>query len=221
MASHDNPSASAEALNNIAYVLYQRMEYSRALACTDSIYLLTNNQVELMCADVMRMKISQRTCDLRTFYRSWHSAESRLRRIDEQLRLLSQHLQERVLYARTEMHIIASTYYYYTGQSEAAGAQIHSISDYMRAPSDTTQWLSYLYMIGSGGILQGDSTQVKLEEFDHHTRGPSARRHTTITTKPIRFKPSPSCSRPHKTESSSALTREGALTISWADICHG
>ena len=170
MAAHDNPSAGAEALNNIAYVLYQRMEYSRALSCTDSVYLLTNNQVELMCADVMRMKISQRTCDLRTFYRSWHSAESRLRRIDEQLRLLSTHLQERVLYARTEMHIIASTYYYYTGQGVAAGAQIQSICDFMRAPSDTTQWLSYLYMIGSGGILHGDSTQVQLEEFDYLTR---------------------------------------------------
>ena len=96
MASHDNPSASAEALNNIAYVLYQRMEYSRALACTDSIYLLTNNQVELMCADVMRMKISQRTCDLRTFYRSWHSAESRLRRINEPLRPISQNTSEHV-----------------------------------------------------------------------------------------------------------------------------
>ena len=170
MAANSNPSACAEAANNIAYVLYQRMEFSRALAYTDSVYLSTNNQVELMCADVMRMKISQRTCDLRMFYRSWHSAESRLRRIDEQLRHLSPHLQERVLYARTEMHIIASTYYYYTGQSAASCAQIQSIGEYMRAPSDTTQWLGYLYMIGSGGILQGDSTQVLLEEFDYLTR---------------------------------------------------
>ena len=170
MAANGNPSACAEAANNIAYVLYQRMEFSRALAYTDSVYLSTNNQVELMCADVMRMKISQRTCDLRMFYRSWHSAESRLRRIDEQLRHLSPHLQERVLYARTEMHIIASTYYYYTGQSAASCAQIQSIGEYMRAPSDTTQWLGYLYMIGSGGILQGDSTQVSLEEFDYLTR---------------------------------------------------
>ena len=170
MAANGNPSACAEAANNIAYVLYQRMEFSRALAYTDSVYLSTNNQVELMCADVMRMKISQRTCDLRMFYRSWHSAESRLRRIDEQLRHLSPHLQERVLYARTEMHIIASTYYYYTGQSAASCAQIQSIGEYMRAPSDTTQWLGYLYMIGSGGILQGDSTQVLLEEFDYLTR---------------------------------------------------
>lgn len=159
----------AEAINHRAYVFYQQMLFSRAMAELNRIDSVTNNQVELLCADVMRMKITQRTGELRMFYRAWHNAERRLMRIDEDLDLLSPHHQERVLYARTEMHIIASTYYYYAQQISASRSEIHQLDSYMQLPKDTAQWCNYMYMLGDGGMLEGDSILVALKEFDYMT----------------------------------------------------
>lgn len=163
------PDGQAEAMNHRAFVWYQQMLFSRAMAELNRVDSVTNNQVELLCADVMRMKITQRTGELRMFYRAWHNAERRLMRIDEELDLLSPHHQDRVLYARTEMHIIASTYYYYSMQVAASRAEMHQLDSYMQLSQDTAQWCNYMYMLGSGGLLEGDSILVALKEFDYMT----------------------------------------------------
>ena len=168
-ASGDYPDGQAEAINHRAFVYYQQMRFSKAMAELDSACSITNNQVELLCVDVLRMKITQRTGDLRTFYRAWHSAECRLQRIDEELHLLSPHHQQRVLYARTEMYIIGGTYYYYSRQDSAYRAEIHQLDSYMQLPLDTAQWCSYMYLIGAGGVLDGDSLNIRLKEFDNLT----------------------------------------------------
>ncbi len=167
--SSDYPDGQAEAMNHRAFVWYQRMLFSRAMEELARVDSVTTNQVELLCADVMRMKITQRTGELRMFYRAWHEAERRLMRIDEELDFLSQHHQDRVLYARTEMHIIASTYYYYTSQPAASREAIHQLDSYMLLPRDTAQWCNYMYMLGDGGMLEGDSVLVELKEFDYLT----------------------------------------------------
>ena len=168
-ASANYPDGRAEAISHRAFVKYQQMRYTEALKQLDRIDSLTNNQVELLCADVLRMKISQRTGELHTFYRAWHNAEIRLERIDEELHLLSSHLSDRVLYARTEMHIIASTYYFYTHQYSASREELKNVEAYMMLPRDTAQWCNYMYMLGAGGVLTGDSVTVLLKEFDHLT----------------------------------------------------
>ncbi len=167
--SKDYPDGQAEALNHKAFVLYQRMLFSQAMEELTRVDSLTSNQVELLCADVMRMKITQRTGELRIFYRAWHNAERRLMRIDEELGFLSRHHQDRVLYARTEMHIIASTYYYYASQATASKDEILQLEPYMLLPRDTAQWCNYMYILGDGGILEGDSVLVALKEFDYLT----------------------------------------------------
>ncbi|MBR6699647.1 MAG: DUF5112 domain-containing protein [Bacteroidaceae bacterium] len=163
------PDGRAEAICHKAFVLYQQMRFTRAMAELDRIDSITNNQVELLCADVLRMKITQRTGELRTFYRAWHSAERRLRRVDEEKHLLSGHLNEMLLYARTEMHIIASTYYFYSQQDSASRAELKCIEPDMMLPLDTAQWCNYMYMLGAGGMLAGDSVTVALREFDYLT----------------------------------------------------
>ena len=168
-ASANYSDGRAEAISHMAFVKYQQMQYTEALKQLDRIDSLTNNQVELLCADVLRMKISQRTGELHTFYRAWHNAEIRLERIDEELHLLSNHLSDRVLYARTEMHIIASTYYFYTHQDSASREELKNVETYMMLPRDTAQWSNYMYMLGAGGVLTGDSVTVLLKEFDHLT----------------------------------------------------
>lgn len=167
--SEDYPDGKAEAISHKAFVLYQQMHFSDAMKALDVVDSLTNNQVELLCADVLRMKVSQRTGEFRTFYRAWHSAERRLDRIDEELHLLSPHLRSRVLYARTEMHIIVCTFYFYSQQHSASRAEMNIIEPYMRLPMDTAQWTSYMYLLGAGGILSGDSVTVILKEFDYLT----------------------------------------------------
>ena len=166
---YDYPDGKAEAISHKAFVLYQQMLFSKAIEQLDRIDSLTHNQVELLCADVLRMKISQRTGELRTFYRSWHNAETRLGRIDEELHLLSPHYQKRVLYARTEMHIIASTHYFYSQQDSASRVEMLALEPYMQTPRDTAQWCNYMYMLGAGGIITGDSVSVILKEFDQLT----------------------------------------------------
>ena len=167
--SEDYTDGKAEAISHKAFVLYQQMHFSDAMKALDAVDSLTNNQVELLCADVLRMKVSQRTGEFRTFYRAWHSAERRLDRIDEELHLLSPHLRSRVLYARTEMHIIVCTFYFYSQQHSASRAEMNIIEPYMRLPMDTAQWTSYMYLLGAGGILSGDSVTVILKEFDYLT----------------------------------------------------
>lgn len=168
-SSKNYVDGQTEAISHRAFARYQQMRYTKALKELDKIDSISNNQVELLCADVMRMKISQRTGELRIFYRAWHSAQRHLRRIDEELHLLTEHHKDRVLYARTEMHIIASTYYFYSQQDSASRAELKNIESYMLIPRDTSQWCNYMYMVGAGGMLTGDSTVVLLKEFDNLT----------------------------------------------------
>lgn len=157
----------AQALNHLAFVAYHEMRFSDALHLLDSVYLLTNNQVELLCADVMRMKISQRTGDLRIFYRAWHNAENRTKRISQETEHLTPASINRLAYATSEMHIIASTYYYYNSQDSLSRAEIYYVDPQVTAVRDTSEWISYLYMLGTGGFISGDSVTVAVEEFDN------------------------------------------------------
>ncbi|MBR5467205.1 MAG: DUF5112 domain-containing protein [Bacteroidaceae bacterium] len=165
--SEKYPDSKAEALNHISFVLYQQMRFTEAESMLDKIDSITNNQVELLCADVMRMKISQRTGELRTFHNAWHSAQRRLNRIDEEAFMLSPHFQERLYFARSEVHLISSTYYFYSQQDSASLAELRMLDNMMVTPKDTAQWLNYMYMLGASNIIKGDSAHVSINEFDN------------------------------------------------------
>lgn len=165
--SNDYSDGKAQALNHLAFVAYHEMRFSEALHLLDSVYSLTNNQVELLCSDVMRMKVSQRTGDFRIFYRAWHSAESRTKRISQEMLHLTQDAVQRLVYATNEMHIIASTYYFYNRQDSLSRSEINQVEPIVTAVRDTSEWISYLYMLGSGGLIAGDSISVAIEEFDN------------------------------------------------------
>lgn len=166
-ASRHYPDGRAYAINNMAFVCYQQMSFTRGLHILDHVYDLTDNQVELMVADVMRMKISQRTLDWILFYKSWNQAKRREARIVEEIETLTETQKDRFFYATTEMHIIASTFFYYLGQRENSISQIENVSDMMVGARDTSQLLYFHYMLGSGGLINGTPEQVRLKEFDH------------------------------------------------------
>ena len=168
--SQKNSDGQAEALNNMAYVAYQQMRYDQALHLLQKIYGFSRNQLELLCADVLTMKIMQRIGRGKSFFDSRLRAQKRLRRILPEESTLTDRQQHRLHYALTELHIVASTYYYYLGQDEAARREIEDAANFVNLETDTTQWLYYHYMLGSGGLVAGNPDEVTVTEFDHLLR---------------------------------------------------
>ena len=165
--SRDYEEGRSEALNNLAYIYYQQMKYDHSIRLLRKVLKQSRNQIELLCSDVMMMKVMQRIGNGYEFFRCRNSALKRLARINENLNDLSERQLRRVYYAETELHIVSSTYYYYLGQDSLANVEINAITDYIKIDNDTTQYLYYHYMLGSGGLLKGNKKDVILQEFDH------------------------------------------------------
>ena len=168
--SADDSDGKAEALNNMAYIAYQQMRYDQALHLLQKVYSLSHNQLELLCADVLRMKVMQRIGQGKSFFDARLRAQKRISRILSEENNLTARQKQRLHYALTEFHIVASTYYYYLGQDSAARHEIQDAAQYVNLETDTTQWLYYHYMLGSGGLLEGTPEEVTITEFDHLIR---------------------------------------------------
>lgn len=165
--SSGNADEKAEALNNLAYASYQQMRYDQALSFLQELYGFSRNQLELLCADVLTMKIMQRIGRGKSFFDSRLHAQKRLKRILSEENSLTNRQRHRLHYALTEFHIVASTYYYYLGQDSAARREIEDAAQHVKLETDTTQWLYYHYMVGSGGLVEGTPEEVTVTEFNH------------------------------------------------------
>lgn len=164
-ASADYKDGRAEALNNLAFVSIARMQYDRAKLQLDSVYELTDNQLELLVADVQQMRLCQRRSRNREFYDYRTLAQKALRRIDEERDMLNARQTERLIYAESELAIVTSTYYYYVGLEQLSVDALLSMNAELK--SDTAQWMNYLYNIGAGGIFtEGSPYEIKQKEFD-------------------------------------------------------
>lgn len=167
--ANDYNEGRAEALNNLAFVSIVRMEYDKAHQFLDSID--TDNQVELLVADVQRMRMCQRQSQNKSFYDYREQALRRLHRIEEERQQLNDHQQLRLVYAQTEFAIVASSYFYYVGLQEPSTQAINDIDPHGEIVRDTAQLLNYFYNIGSGGIIHGESQdEVNQQEFDYLMR---------------------------------------------------
>lgn len=162
--SDDYPSGRAEALNNIAFSYISEMNYPKAYAVLDSVAEVTDNQVELLIADIQFMRLCQREARNRNFYDYRERALKRLRRVETGLSLLSPHQQRRFIYAKSEFYIVCSTYYYYVGLIRQAKSAIRVISSSGEVRQDPAQYINYLYQIGSGGIIEGKSKSVVYQD---------------------------------------------------------
>ena len=160
----DYTDGKAEALNNLAFVSIYRMDYVRAKQQLDSVYSLTDNQLELMVADVLQMRLCQRMSHNREFYDYRTLARKSLQRIYEERDQLSERQKARLLYAESELAIVTSTYFYYVGLEQQSVDALLSIGNWVER--DTAQWMNLLYNIGAGGIItDGTSYQIEQSEF--------------------------------------------------------
>lgn len=160
----DGGDGAAEAINNKAFVALMHMEYDVADSLLKQVAHHTDNQIELLIADVQQMRRCQRCSHNKEFYEHREKAQARLRRIDEERAQLSDRWQRRLLYAETEFAIVNSTYYYYVGLKEQSQQALQAISPHGVIQSDTAQYLNYLYNIGVGGMITGHSAEEVMAE---------------------------------------------------------
>ena len=165
--SSDYPSGKAEALNNLSFVNIAHMNYSAASRQLDSVYIVTDNQIELLVADVQYMRLCQRQALNKKFYDYKERARKRMLRIREEEDNLSPHLRRRFNYAKSEYSFVSSTYYYYVGLLGQSRNALNDIDRKELIQSDTAQYLNWLYQTGSGGMIPGDNKRSVLQtEYD-------------------------------------------------------
>lgn len=165
--SPDYEDGRAEAFNNLAFVSIARMDYNQADKFLDSVTQTTDNQIELLVADVQGMRLCQRRSRNKEFYDYNERARLKLRRVEEERHALSGRLSKRFIYAKSEYAIVRSTYYYYVGLLKQSSEALDSIF-VPEIQGDTAQYLNYLYQVGSGGIIDGKSAyETCQKEFEH------------------------------------------------------
>ncbi len=163
----DYPSGRAQAYNNLAFVDIARMEYGLAGARLDSVALASDDQLELLVADVQCMRLCQRTSSNKEFHGRLQAARARARRIREEALSLTPAQGERLLYAETEMWIVASAFYHYVGMEGESEDALRMIDPYGEILADTAQYVNYLYQVGAGGLTGGRPREEALDiEFD-------------------------------------------------------
>ena len=169
-AASDYPAGKAEALNNLAFVNIMKMNYTDAYKQLDSIRQITDNQVELLVAEVQLMRLCQRESRNKEFYDHHEQALKALHRIDEERDMIPERLQHRLSYAESEFHIVTSTYFYYVGLENQSVEALLKI-DVDAIEEDTAQYLNYLYQIGAGGIItEGTNEEIVNKEWDYLMR---------------------------------------------------
>lgn len=165
--SDDYSAGYAEACNNLAFVEMAKMNYKEARRWLGLVEEKSNNQLELLIADVQMMRICQRESHNKDFYSYREKAMVRLRRLGEEVSNLPPRERRRATYAHSEFDIVDATYCYYVGLEESMLKALNDI-DADALEADTAQYLNYLYNIGSGGaITNGTSEQIAQTEFDY------------------------------------------------------
>lgn len=161
-------TGKAEACNNIGFCSFMQMDFEVAERMFRQVYALTNNELELLIADIGMMKIYQRAAMNKEFYDYRNTALGRIRRIDEDKNLfIDRHERIRLNFAYTEFSIVSAIYYYYLQQMPQAISSINEIKPEIELAGDTNQLLYYYYIRGSAGLSTAtDPDRRRLDEFD-------------------------------------------------------
>lgn len=169
--SSSYPDGRAEALNNLAFVHIAKMNYVKAEALLKEVLNRTDNQLELLVADVQLMRLSQRKSDNKNFYHYTQQAEGCMKRLLEDKSLLDVRQQRRLVYAQSEYYIVFSAYLYYVGQIQKSSDVLSQIDPVGAIVKDTAQLLAYYYNVGAGGVINANSHDDLMQsEFDNLMR---------------------------------------------------
>ena len=166
--SQDYADGGVEAQLNLAFVAYQCMDFDGVDSILRIVRTGSESPLHLLCADVLEMKTCQRTGAGDRFFRAKSEAEDFIQTLSRREEHLSTHEVALWVYAQSEFHIIASTYYFYQEQDSLARAELDYVLPSLRLRVDTAQWVYYNYMLGPGGLVEGhDAADITLQEFDY------------------------------------------------------
>lgn len=155
----------AESYNNLAFADIAKMNYAHAKTLLDSVFVLTGNNLEYLVANVQLMRLCQRQSNNKDFYFFRENALACLDRVQNESELLTERQLRRLEYARSELSIVSSTYFYYVGLAEKSSHELLAVD--VRFMTDTAQILNYLYNVGAGGIIEGSTeASVNLQEME-------------------------------------------------------
>ena len=164
-------TGKAEALNNLAFVYLMQMHFDKAYATLNEVMGSTDDQVELLVADIQMMRLCQRESNNKEYYDYNEEANKRFLRINEDKRLLTDRQRRRMVYARSEYAIVSSTYYYYVGLEQPSVRALSAINPDGEIQTDMPQLLAYVYNVGAGGIFtKGKQEEINQKEFDYLIR---------------------------------------------------
>lgn len=164
-------TGKAEALNNLAFVYLMQMHFDKAYTTLNEVMSSTDDQVELLVADIQMMRLCQRESNNKEYYDYNEEANKRFLRINEDKRLLTDRQRRRMVYARSEYAIVSSTYYYYVGLEQPSVRALSAINPDGEIQTDMPQLLAYLYNVGAGGIFtKGKQEEINQKEFDYLIR---------------------------------------------------
>lgn len=165
----------AEAANSLGFYRFMIMDFERALNYFKEIPSYTNNELELLVADIGRMKIYQRTARSKQFYDARNSALARMKRINEDRSVFDKPRdQKRLHFAYTEFYIVSVIFFYYLEQDDAARRSLQDLDTYRKSfPSnsldfvDINQYLYSQYIKAATGLVRGNThAQKVLNSFD-------------------------------------------------------
>lgn len=158
----------AEAYNNLAFHAFIRMDFDQSISYCKQVYDFTQNELELLIADIGLMKVYQRVAMNKEFYDYRNSALRRMKRIREDSSIFTdKHEIVRLNYAFTEFYIVSAIYYYYLQQRQEAILSINDIEINNAFKKDTNQFIYYHYIRGFAGLTEVNiAEQRKLYEFD-------------------------------------------------------
>lgn len=99
------------AKNSLAYAAFMKMDYSKAMSIYDSVIDVSPNEIESLIAEVGMMQVCYRTSSNRDFFDYRSNAIRRIKRINEEVELLSPINKKRFLFAKVEFATISHCYF--------------------------------------------------------------------------------------------------------------
>lgn len=168
----------AEACNHLGFYFFMKMDFEEALKWHKKVYSITQNEVELLIADVAHMRISQRTGRNKEYYDYRNSALQRMKQIAEDYNVFIEKKERlRIFYAYSEFYFVSTLYHYYLQQQEEAKLILNELEQALESNvfwsleqekyKDESQELYYHYIKGLIQLDDADfSRSTTLATFD-------------------------------------------------------
>ena len=125
-----------EALCNLGFVEYMRMDYLAAQETFEKVRTESRNQLLCLVADVGVMRVCQRRSNNKDFYVYRNSAMERMERIRPEMRMMTVHQRGLWNFAMSDFYLIQSIYFYYLRQEDEVKKAFQAISNNMDRPTE-------------------------------------------------------------------------------------